>query len=33
MAKVRHTTIKRTNYIPTYPLREKNNHNKKVEES
>ena len=33
MTKVRHTTIKRTNHIPTYQLQEKNNHNNKVEET
>ena len=30
MTKVRHTTIKRTKYIPTYQLQEKNNHNNKL---
>ena len=30
MTKVRHTTIKHTNYIPTYQLQGKNNHNKKL---
>ena len=29
MTEVRHTTIKRTNYIPTYQLQEKNNHHNK----
>ena len=33
MAKVRHTTIKHTNYIPTYQLHWKNNHKNKVEET
>ena len=33
MTKVRHTTIKHTNYIPTYQLQGKNNHNNKAEEN
>ena len=33
MIEVCHPTIKHTNYIPTYQLQEKTNHNNKVEET
>ena len=33
MTKVRHTTIKHTNYIPTYQLQGKNNHKNNAEET
>ena len=33
MTKVSHTAIKHTNYLPTYQLQMKNNHNNKTEET